>query len=149
MKIDDLYPYWGDVHDRIVETIEYLPPQMLDVRPDGSETRSIRQIIIHMIDMERFWIAHLAAQGAWDRPQSADFNTRELLAEGLTVTRAATMRYIETLQPVTLRAVRTIPVDAEMNTPETNRAISWLIWQAVQHDSYHYGQIMLRKQALG
>jgi len=145
MTIDTLYPFWDGVHCDIVDLVEWLPDAAWEYRPEGQDMRSIRQIVLHMMDLERYWIVHLAQGGPWEHPQPAEFRTPDLLIEGLIATRNQTRFYIEMLKPESLRAVRTIPVDVETNSPATNRTISWLIWQTVQHDIYHWGQIQMRR----
>ncbi|MDR3708635.1 MAG: DinB family protein [Capsulimonadaceae bacterium] len=145
MDIGSVYPYWEDVHTDLIELLEWLPEPVWDYKPRLADVRSIRQIVLHMIDQERFWIVHLAQGGPWVRPEPADFTSPDLLVEGLVATRKQTMLYIKLLRAETLRAVRTIPTDGEMNTPETNRPVAWLIWRAVEHELYHYGQIQQRR----
>ncbi|HEY3331352.1 MAG TPA: DinB family protein [Capsulimonadaceae bacterium] len=144
MRMTELYPYWSDAHDEMIELLEWLPVAVWDYRPDAN-VRSIRQIALHLLDRERFWIVHLAQEGAWDRPLPRDFATPDLLIEGLVAMRKQTQLYVESLKPEMLRAVRSIPTDADTNSPATNRPISWLIWQVLQHEMYHFGQIQMRR----
>ena len=145
MDVESLYPYWEDTHLELVELLEWLPEAVWDYRPGLNDIRSIRQIVLHMIERERYWIVHIAREGPFGRPDPGDFRTPELLIEGLTAVRRQTMLYVASLKPMTLRTVRTIPTDADMGMPETNRPISWLLWQVAQHEIYHYGQIQARR----
>ena len=144
MKPTELYPFWADTHEELIELLEWLPENVWQYKP-AVDARSVRQIVLHMIDRERFWIVHLAQAGPWEHPAAADFMTPALLVEGLTVTRAQTNLYIESLKPETLRIVRSVPTDTDTNSPATNRPISWLIWQVLQHEIYHLGQIQQRR----
>lgn len=145
MTVESLYPFWDGVHDDIVEALDWLPAEAWEYRPAGMDMRSIRQIVLHMIDMERFWMVHLAQEGPWERPAPADFRTPELCREGLIAVRNQTRLYVAMLKPESLMTVRTVPVDVETNTPSTNRTIGWLLWQVVQHEIYHWGQIQMRR----
>ena len=144
MKLTDLYPYWSDTHDELIELLEWLPLPIWDYRPDIN-VRSVRQIAQHLIDRERFWIVHVAQEGPWERALATDFSTPELLVEGLVAVRKQTTNYVHSLKPDMLRAVRNVPTDFETNSPATNRPISWIIWQVLQHEMYHFGQIQMRR----
>jgi uncharacterized damage-inducible protein DinB len=145
MTLDALYPFWDGVHEEIVGLLQWLPLDAWEYKPAAADMRSIRQIVLHMIDMERYWIVHLAQNGPWEHPALADFRTQELQIEGLIAVRNQTRFYIETLNPESLTAVRTVPLDVETNSTTTNRTLAWLIWQALQHDIYHWGQIQMRR----
>ncbi len=150
MTTEELYPYWDEVHDELIELLEWLPLKAWEYRPAAQDAQSIRQIVLHVIDRERYWIAHIAQEGPWDRPKPADFRTPELLVEGLRAVRSQTKFYIASLKPETLRTVRLIPTDAGLNMPATNRQIGWILWQVLQHEVYHFGQIQARRyEALG
>lgn len=145
MKVDSLYPFWSDVHDELLALLEWLPDAAWDYRPKDCDVRSIRQMALHLIDRERYWMVHIAQSGPWHRPLMPEFKTSELMIEGLIATRNQTKLYIESLQPETLRVVRTVPADVDGNEQTTNRPISWLIWQVVHHEIYHWGQIESRR----
>lgn len=147
MKIEELYPYWDEIHDQLLELLEWAPANVLDFKTDDPDARSIRQIVVHLIDIERYYIVHLAQGGPWVHTTPTEFKTRDQLAEGILITRNQTKLYIESLKPETLRAVRTIPTDGDTNTPTTNRPVAWILWQVMQHEIYHWGQIQLRRYA--
>ncbi len=150
MTTEDLYPYWDDVHDEMIELLEWLPIAAWEYRPQTQDARSVRQIVLHLIEQERFWMVHLAQEGPWERPAPADFRTPATLIEGLRATRAQTKLFVSGLKSESLKGVRAVPTDAVSNMPATNRQIAWLIWQVVQHEIYHWGQIQARRyEALG
>ena len=110
MKLEELYPWWEDSHQELVEAVELLREWQLDTDP-GPSGRSLRQILLGFLRAERYWIAHLAAGHAEYRPQEDDFPDAKSLAEALRASRQLSRRVLEPLGPDGLRAVRTVPGD--------------------------------------
>jgi uncharacterized damage-inducible protein DinB len=143
MKASDLYPYWEEIHEDLIESLSWLPEEILDFKPLGSQQRSIRQLVGHMIDRERYWIVKIV-QGLDSEPiKASNLANGELLIETVEATRARTLLLIDSLEPPMLSAVRVAPADSQTNEPETNRQIAWFIWQVVQNEIYHFGQIQM------
>lgn len=144
MKIEAYNPYFNDAHDEFVELIRWVPDRYWDAKPAHIDAPTVRQIATRLIDDERFWIVHIAQKGPWERATGADFPTQEHVIDGLLAARAATMRYVEFLEPAGLKAVRRIPPDASRNRPEVNQPIGWILWQVVKNDIYALGQLAIR-----
>jgi uncharacterized damage-inducible protein DinB len=143
MQLDELYPYWGDVHQDLIETIEYLSePQLNEKWHD--DARSIRQIILHLVSEERFYVNHIIAGHVFEQPKSSDYQNAASLIEALEATRQMTIRVLDPLTAAGLRAVRTVPADPAANRPETNTSVGWIFWHVVESEIYHLGQIALR-----
>ena len=144
MTIHELYPYWGDAHEELLLVLERIDEAGWEDKPPHAGARSIRQIVLHMIQNERFWIGHIAQNGPVPQVLSSDYPTKQALIEGLHAAREATIRYLDMLKYESLRAVRTIPADPDNNIPESNMPLSWVIWHVMEHEIYHWGQIALR-----
>jgi hypothetical protein len=144
MKIEQVHPYFNEARDELIEQLLSVPERRFDAKPAHMDAMSIRQIVLHVIDEERYLIVHIAQQCPWDRVASADFRTRGQMVEGLRAARAATRRYVESLEPISLKIVRTIPADPTANQPDLNQPISWILWQVMRNDIYYLGQFMLR-----
>jgi uncharacterized damage-inducible protein DinB len=143
MALDELYPYWEDVHQDFVDLLVFVPDEQLDAKQDH-EARSIKQIVLHFVNEERFWIGHLVAQHPFERVNASDCTTVELLIDALKATREATRRVIGLTSPEGLRTVRAVPADPETNRPETNAPVSWLIWHVLETEIICLGQIKQR-----
>ncbi len=143
MKLSDLYPWWEDSHQELVEAVELLKEWQLETEP-GPGGRSLHRILLEFIRAERYWISHLAAGHAEYRPRPEDYPDGKALAEALKATREVTLRVLEPLGPDGLRAVRTVPGDPATNRYETNRPIGWLFWHVLELELICRGQIMQR-----
>jgi uncharacterized damage-inducible protein DinB len=145
VKLDDLYPYWDQSHQDLVESVELLKEWQLEAEP-GPSGRSLRQIIVDFVRAERFWIANLVAGHADYRPRLDEFPDAKALAEALTAVRAITRLVLEPLGPDGLRAVRTVPSDPATNRHETNTPIGWMFCHVLELELICRGQILQRME---
>lgn len=143
MKWDELYPWWGDAHEELVEVVELLKEWQMDAEP-GPSGRSLREIVLDFVRAERYFIGHLAAGYTEYRPKPEDFPDAASLAEALKAARQVSLRVLEPLGPDGLRAVRTVPGDPATNRYETNRPIGWLFWHVLELELACYGRVMQR-----
>ena len=143
MKWEELYPWWDDAHQELVETVELLKEWQLEAEP-GPSGRSLRQILLEFVRAERYWIGHLVAGHAEYRPQLDDFPDARSLAEALRAARQVSVRVLEPLGPDGLRAVRTVPAEPSANRLETNMPIGWLFWHVLELELILRGQVMQR-----
>ena len=143
MKLDELYPYWQDTHDELLETVAYLTEDQIDARPQ-SGTKNIRDILLDLGTTERLWISHLVAGSAYERPQAALYSDASALIELLTATRQVTARVLEPFSREGLRAVRHVPADPQANRPETNMPVASLFWHVLEREIVAWGQVRLR-----
>jgi hypothetical protein len=143
MRIEDLYPYWNEVHEELIERVGCLTADQLDIRPhDGA--RSIRDIVLEFVFLERFFGAHLVAGCHYEKPRPAAYPDGIALVDLMTATREVTTRVLEPLTPAGLRAVRMVPTDTKENRPETNMPIAWLLWHVVEREIACLAQVSLR-----
>ncbi len=143
MRLEEIYPFWGYVHQQMLDTLEYLTEAQLEYRP-SPEAMSIRDIVLRLIRDERYWSGSLIAGYAEYRPLESEHRTVTLLIEGLTVTREITTRVMEPYSVQGLRAVRAVPADPSQNRLETNMPISRLLWQVLELELMAWGQITQR-----
>lgn len=144
MTIQELYPYWHDTHEEFLLELERIEESRWDDKPCHLAGGTIRQLVLHLIETERFWIGHVAQGGPPPQISGTDYPTKQALIEGFQAAREATIRYLDMLKYESLRAVRTIPADPENNIPESNMPLSWVVWHVMEHEIYHWGQIVLR-----
>ncbi len=144
MKLRELYPYWSDVHWELCELLDILDDDIWTAKRVGSEGRTIRQIMLHVIDFERFWINHIAQRLPYEAITSREFSSNAEIIDQFRATRVATDRFIEGLSLESLKSVRTAPEDIANNEPERNVQIGWIIWHVLEHEIYHWGQIVMR-----
>lgn len=143
MRLEEIYPYWDHVHQRLLETLEYVTDAQLEYRPHPMAD-SIRDIVLGFLKVERYWVGALIAGYDEYRPIEREHRTTGALLEALTVTREITRRVLEPYSPEGLRAVRNVPGDPAENRPETNMPVSRLLWHVVESELTAWGQVQQR-----
>jgi uncharacterized damage-inducible protein DinB len=143
MRLADLYPFWDHCHDEFLDAVALLTKEQLDARP-FEKALTIRQIVLHFIEAERYWLAHLVGGYAYERPRADSYPDGQALAEAARATRHVTCRVIESLSISGLRAVRCVPADPKLNRPETNMPINWMVWHVMEKELMAWGQVSLR-----
>ncbi len=143
MRFDQIYPYIGDQRRELIDLIEELTPEQWTARFGRRTLYSAEQIVFRLTEQERWWIGHVCQNLPWDDIRPNIRRDRQEAIEQLRATFALTDRYVETLEPESLRFARTVPPDAQANRPEENRRIDWIIWQVVTQESFAFAEIQL------
>ncbi len=143
MKLDEIAPYWRGAHEELLETVAMLTPDQLDARPRAG-TASVRDILLGLAAAERFWVSHLVAGNAYERPRADQYPDAAALVELLAAARQVTMRVLEPFSREGLRAVRHVPADPQTNRPETNMPVAWLFQHVLEREIFAWGQVRLR-----
>ena len=143
MRVDMLYPYWDGIHTELIDEVSLFTLEQMEAVPHHS-SQSLRQIIVGFAALERCQVVHLIGGHRYDRPGAADYETPAQLVDLLTTTREITDRVLGPVNTASLRSVRTLPANVELNRPETNVTVGWLIWDVLQHEIRCLGRIKQR-----
>jgi len=143
MRTDTLYPYWDLIHSELIDEVSLFTPEQMEAFPHPSSP-SLRQIVVGFAVLERFQIGHLIGGYKFDRPVTAEYRTAAQLVDLLTTTREITDRVLAPINDSSLRSVRTLPASVELNRPETNVTVAWLVWDVLQHEIRCLGRIKQR-----
>ncbi len=106
--------------------------------------KSIREILVHMMGTEHFWLHHVVEGKPLRRPDPAAFENLDAILAPWSAQREATMAWLETLGPGQLSSTRMQP-----GSPSKSATVSDIIWHVVTHEQYHRGQIFTRLAFLG
>ncbi|BDI32886.1 hypothetical protein CCAX7_49370 [Capsulimonas corticalis] len=145
MQLNELYPFWGDIHQELIDAIESLTEPQILMRP-APPLPSVAEIVLEFVTEARFFVGRLIGGNEYEVPRRADYGTSRALVELLEATRELEELIMEPFSREGLRAVRTVPADPKENRPETNMTVAWLIWHAMEREIYHYGRIRQRIQ---
>jgi len=143
MRSDVLYPFWDAIHTELIDEVSLFTLEQMEAVPHHA-SQSLRQIIVAFAALERFQIGHLVGGHRYDRPVTAEYETAVQLVDLLTTTRQITDRVLGPINAASLRSVRTLPASVELNRPETNVTVAWLIWDVLQHEIRCLGRIKQR-----
>jgi uncharacterized damage-inducible protein DinB len=144
MTTRDIYPFWPETHQDLIDCLLYIKPEQWDNKAAYADAGSIRQIVTDLIRFERLWTVQIL-MGRIDHIQTmySKMSTDELLSE-LNSARASTEHFLNTKSIESLREVRVAPADPFTNQPETNVPIAWIIWHILENELISFGKIKLR-----
>lgn len=139
---------------RILEGFKSVPAELIDLcRPHSWEElttppregmRPIRDVLVHTMGAETFWIRHVIHGEPRTRWDPSTFASLDAILEVWTPQRAATLEFIEGLTAEHRQARHPFPWD--QNETAT---IEEIVWHVVTHEQYHRGQIFTRLALLG
>jgi uncharacterized damage-inducible protein DinB len=128
------------------EITELCRPHSWDelTRRPSEGMRSIRDILVHLISTEVYWIDYVIHGRPRRRFDPTAFHSLEEILEAWTPQRKATLAIIETLKPDVRLERRPFPWN-----PDESASIEEIVWHIVTHEQYHRGQIFTRLALLG
>ncbi len=109
--------------------------------PPGPGTRSVRDILVHMVDSEALWIGHIARGQPYEELDPSRYADLEAIRRIWEPQRTATLAFTESLPMEEWSARRPLPADFG---PGQTTTVEETIWHTVTHDFYHRGQIATR-----
>jgi uncharacterized damage-inducible protein DinB len=139
---------------RVLSTFQNAPTELVDVcRPHswdeltavpGAGMKSIRDILVHLIDADAGWIGH-AMEGGPREPLGPDmFQGLDEILTTWEPRRIATVRLLQRLPPEERTATRRDPWN-----PAVLATVEEIVWHVVTHEQYHRGQIFARLALVG
>ena len=139
---------------RILEGFQNLPREIIDLcrpqawvdltTPPGDGMKSIRDVLVHMVAAEAYWITYVAAGGPRPQIHPASFGDLDAILSVWIPQRTATTDFVRRLSPECRRERRPFP----WNARET-ASLEEIVWHVVTHEQYHRGQVFTRLALLG
>lgn len=139
---------------RIAETFASLPDELVglcrahsweQLTTSPSEgTRSIRDILVHLIAAEAYWIGYVIQRKPRERIRPEAFADLDAILARWKPQRQATGEFLSGLTPQTRASRRPFPWDASQSA-----SVEEIVWHVVTHEQYHRGQMFTRLALLG
>jgi len=139
---------------RVAAGVAALPTEIVDLcrphswaeltTPVGAGLRSIRDILVHMLSAEAYWIDYVIRGQMRRRFDPAEFPDLDAILAFWIPQRQATLGMILELGAEDRRSRRPFP----WNKDET-ATIEEIVWHVITHEQYHRGQIFTRLALLG
>lgn len=139
---------------RILEGFRNLPREIVDLcRPQTwvelttrprEGMKPIRDVLVHMIGAEAYWIQFVVQGGKRSRLEPASFGDLDAILPPWESQRAATLAVVQELTPEQRQGRRPFPWNAAESA-----SIEEIVWHVVTHEQYHRGQIFTRLALLG
>lgn len=139
---------------RISETFARVPDEVVGlcrphrweelVTPPRDGTRPIRDILVHIMSAERYWIRHAIHGEPRERFSPETFSDLDAILARWKPQREATLASLSGLTPEVRTSRRAFPWDASQTA-----SVEEIVWHVVTHEQYHRGQIFTRLALLG
>lgn len=139
---------------RIAERFSRIPDEVVGLcRPHSWEElttppregmRPIRDILVHMMSAERYWMRHAILGEPRERLSPEMYADLDAILTEWTPQRNATVAFLGELTPELRTSRRGFPWDRNQTA-----SIEEIVWHVVTHEQYHRGQIFTRLALLG
>ena len=106
--------------------------------------RSIRDVLIHLLEAESGWIGYVLQGSPRRHFNPASFADLDAILSSWTTQRNGTVTWIDRMTATERLARRPLP----WNRAET-ASVEEIVWHVVAHEQYHRGQIFTRLAMLG
>lgn len=110
----------------------------------GDGLRSVREILVHLMENEAGWVGHLVRGEPLRRFDPAAFESLDAILSQWEPLRAASVATFFGLTEEGRRSRRPLPWDATKSV-----SVDEVVWHMVGHDQYHRGQVFTRLALLG
>jgi uncharacterized damage-inducible protein DinB len=144
MKLGDLFPFWEDVRETIVDAVCGLDPESLDATP-AKEVGSIGSLLRDLIYLERYWIGQVVS-GAGTAKRS-DYSrsalpTTEVIIDEMGTVRAETELLLARMSARDLERHFAVPDGRTMS-------LLSILWVLFMDELHCRGQIFMLLRWLG
>jgi uncharacterized damage-inducible protein DinB len=128
------------------ELVEVCRPRRWEdlIAPLGEGMRSIRDLLIHLIETEQGWIEKVARVRREPESFAARMDDLDAILAHWTPLRRSTVAYVQSLSAEDLVELRPFPWDASEMV-----SVAEIVWHVVAHEQYHRGQIFTRLALFG
>jgi len=106
--------------------------------------RPIRDVLVHLISSERYWIRHVVHGDPRKRLAPNTFPDLDAILNAWNPQRQATLAFVRGLSAEDQTSRRPFP----WNREET-ASVEEIVWHVVTHEQYHRGQVFTRLALLG
>jgi uncharacterized damage-inducible protein DinB len=142
------------IPQRIIDAFATVPAELIGLcwphrwedltRAPAEGMRSIRDVLVHTMGAEAYWIHHVVLRGPEPKRTPDVFTGLDAILKAWTPQRKATLKFFEQLTPDQRVSRRPFPWDQHQTA-----SIDEIVWHIVTHEQYHRGQIFTRLALLG
>ena len=148
MNVDDLLTLFGYdrwANDRLLKAVEQLSTEEFTRRVGGAYD-SVRTTLVHIMEVERGWLARCDGDMGWADLNPDDFPSLESIRDEWKNVGRITHGIISRLAEGDLG--RVVPYHFENDKPRT-AALAEVLQHAANHAAHHRGQVVLMLRMLG
>jgi uncharacterized damage-inducible protein DinB len=139
---------------RITDGFKSLPGELVELcrphsweqltTPPGEGMRPIRDVLVHLIAAEAWWIRHVVRGHSRPQIEPASFGDLDRILVVWVPQREATLALLRGLTTQERLSRRPLPWN-----PAETASVEEIVWHVVTHEQYHRGQVFTRLAMLG
>jgi len=137
MSIAELTPVIADIPFQLLRSVRQLP-QGEFTAPALSASRSLRDVLVHLMKAEQVWVGHVILRGEKVPLWSADFISADDLQDAWEPLRKRTVQFFQDATPQQLAEVI-----VDEYEPHITFSVELALWHFVTHEFFHAGEISL------
>jgi len=144
MNAAEYFDHWATVWRDLQLGVAVLHDEQLSFRPAERYSRTVGDILRHIINVEQGWIHYVVRRSlkAWPEEGAGQLNTVRAIQAELTRTHKETLEYLTTVPMDDFNRIVQVPGDG---TPK----LGWILWHVLEQQIHHRGELFLCLSLLG
>jgi len=144
MNAAEYFDHWGKVWRDLQLAVAILHDEHLGFRPAERYSRTVGDILRHIINVEQGWIHFVVRRSlkAWPEESDGRLVTIQAIQAELTRTHKETLEYLTTVPMDDFNRIVQVPGDG---TPK----LGWILWHVLEQQIHHRGELFLCLSLLG
>ena len=144
MNAAEYFDHWATVWRDLQLAVAMLRDEHLKFRPAEKYSRTVGDILRHIINVEQGWIHYVVRRSlqAWPEEGDGRLNTVKAIQAELARTHKETMEYLNSVPMDDFNRIVQVPGDG---TPK----LGWILWHVLEQQIHHRGELFLCLSLLG
>jgi uncharacterized damage-inducible protein DinB len=142
MNAAQFFDHWNTVWRDLMRAVALLKNEHLAFRPTDHYTRSVGDILRHLINLEEGWIHFVVRRELSSWPEESVPDDIDQLRQALTKVHQGTMDYLSSIAVDDFNRIVQVPGDG---TPK----LGWILWHVFEQQIHHRGELFLCLSLLG
>ena len=144
MNAAEYFDHWNTVWRDLLRAVAVLHEKHLDFQPAKAYSRTVGDILRHIIHLEQGWIHYVVRRTlpAWPEEDNGRLNSLVDIQREMERVHQETMAYLETVPLDDFNRIVQVPGDG---TPK----LGWILWHVLEQQIHHRGELYLCLSLLG
>jgi len=144
MNAAEYFDHWAKVWRDLQLGVAMLHDEHLSFRPAERYSRTVGDILRHIINVEQGWIHYVVRRSlnSWPEEDAGELKTVQAIQAELSRTHKETLEYLSTVPMDDFNRIVQVPRDG---TPK----LGWILWHVLEQQIHHRGELFLCLSLLG
>ena len=138
MNAAQFFDHWNKIWRDLQRAVSMLKDEHLDFRPAERYHRNVRDLLLHIIEIEQFWIHDVIQKGSSTLSDEYEGQLRTVaeIQEEMEAVHKRTMDFLTTVPVEDFNRIVQVPQDG---TPK----LGWILWHIFEQQIHHRGELYL------